>query len=121
MPIQDLFIDTLSIYATADLSDGQGGYVRNPTGNATVTGVRGRIEPMKHNAGRRTIADQGDVAMASHVLYLDVADAVGLTVDAHIRDQDGLDFIVVGPPSAAKDAFGTDHVEVELLRVAGAT
>jgi hypothetical protein len=132
MAFVDVLCDTVTLIPPTDSADGQGGFVRYSAGatpNSSIRGVSARIEPQRQ--GRRLVAEQGDVGISTHVIFLQpyIYDSTGaaqtpiwgqLDIDWHVRDRNGKDYIVVAGPRVVKKRWGEPvMIEADLQVVHG--
>lgn len=109
-----------------------------PSSNITAGGigsmpplqVPGRIEDVRGlRSSVRHISEQGDVGQISHMAFVSpfiynpdgsIRQTVVAPLDSHIRDQNGLDYLVVGG-GARKGKFRVTlpHIEIDLLELGG--
>ncbi len=130
--IDDLFTDVLTIIPPSDTADLQGGVIRSTAASAASMQVPGRIEDVRHERGVRTLhTEVGDVSIITHRCFVpyalynpdgSVKQLVTIPTDSHIRNQNNLDYLVVGgTPRKAIGRFGMiTHLEIELQEIAGA-
>ncbi len=126
--LQDLLRDQLVLIPATGTPDGQGGFTQQSVQTGTEQRVMGRIEP-RTGAGRRLVADQGDVPISQYTAYVlpwlydetgNRTSPMQAAVDWRIRAPDGFTYIVVADPSPAKDRFNNvHHVELLLERIGG--
>lgn len=129
-----LFTDTLTIALPVDIPDGQGGVTRVAKPTTTSQVIPGRIEAFRSTVSGRSsmgnIGIAGDVLETTHLAYLpaalynadgSIAAALNISLDSHVFDQFGTDYLVIGVPKAARRREGDiDHYEVELKVIGGA-
>lgn len=131
MPLKYLYTDQLTFTPPTDSPDGQGGMTRDirPGSSLSSFTVPGRIEPYRGHSGRRVFSEQGDVPYSTHVAFIPVmqvnedgTDGPPVVVDIDysvMRARDGRRFQVAAKPREAWGRTAIDHLELELVEVAG--
>lgn len=133
MALVDTLVDRVTMIPPSDSPDGQGGVFRSiglPAPAGSLLGIPARIEPQR--TGRRYVAEQGDVSVSTHTLFVQpqLYDGTGavtidiaaqLDIDWHVRNPaTGDDFIVIAKPRLGRDGRGTNLLlEADLQIVKG--
>lgn len=109
--------------AAANITAGGGGSMPPLQVPGRIEDVRGLRSSVRH------IAEQGDVGQISHVAFVSpfiynpdgsIRQTVVAPLDSHIRDQNNIDYLVVGG-GARKGKFRVTlpHIEVDLIELGG--